>query len=82
MKNADDRGTTGLSFTSNNAPDIGVNPINGLLIVVRTMETERIKREGGERRAGVRTGERCRSEEAEKREDEESVEIEGAREKG
>lgn len=43
----DDRGTIGFSFTSNNAPDIGVNPINGLLIVVRTMETQRIKREEG-----------------------------------
>lgn len=39
---------SGFSFTSNNAPDIGVNPINGLLIVVRTMETQRIKRVEGQ----------------------------------
>lgn len=37
--------TAGLSFTSNNAPDIGVNPINGLLTVVRATEIERPKGE-------------------------------------
>lgn len=65
-----DRGTTGFSFISNNAPDIGVNPINGLLIVVRTMETQRIKRTGEwgrEEQAGIRTGERCGSEKLEEK---------------
>lgn len=37
--------TAGLSFTTNNAPDIGVNPINGLLTVVRATEVERLKGE-------------------------------------
>lgn len=41
--------TAGLSFTSNNAPDIGVNPINGLLTVVRAAEIERPKGEVEER---------------------------------
>lgn len=46
--------TAGLSFTSNNAPDIGVNPINGLLTVVRATEIERLK--GEEKEEGRRGG--------------------------
>lgn len=41
--------TAGLSFTSNNAPDIGVNPINGLLTIVRATEIERPKGEAAGR---------------------------------
>jgi len=47
-----------------NTPDIGVNPINGLLTIVRTIETERIKRkeeESGKRQAGTGTGEKFTS---------------------
>lgn len=47
-----------------NTADIGVNPINGLLTIVRTIETERIKRkeeESGKRQAGTGTGEKCTS---------------------
>jgi len=57
----------GLSFTSNNVPDIGVNPINGLLIVVRTMVTENKERQEGKRQVGIRTKEKCRSETLEER---------------
>lgn len=44
-----------------NTPDIGVNPINGLLTIMRTIETERIKRteeESGKRQAGTQAREK------------------------